>query len=319
MAFITAYIALVELAGLSAGQRVLIHAGAGGVGQAAIQIARHLGAEVFATAHPNKHPVLQRLGVPHQHIASSRTLDFVEAFRDATGGHGMDVVLNSLSGEFIDASLNLLPRGGRFIEIGKTDIRSAPDDRRRPPRGHTIRPTTWAVHQPDRLRRIWTALSRVVHRRCPATAAHHQLRPAAGPASLPGHEPRPPHRKDRADPARRCSTPARRCWSPGAPGCWVGFSPSIWSPATACGICCWSRAAGRPPPGAAELQQRLTALGARVTITACDTANPAQLAAVLKSIPASHPLTAVIHTAGRARRRRGQCVDLRATAYRVDR
>ena len=62
VAFLTAYIALVEMAGLSAGQRVLIHAGAGGVGQAAIQIARHLGAEVFATAHPNKHRVLQRSG-----------------------------------------------------------------------------------------------------------------------------------------------------------------------------------------------------------------------------------------------------------------
>ena len=72
VAFLTAYVALVEIAGLSAGQRVLIHAGAGGVGQAAIQIARHLGAEVFATAHPNKHHVLTGLGVeagPHRVVA----------------------------------------------------------------------------------------------------------------------------------------------------------------------------------------------------------------------------------------------------------
>src|SRR6185312_3304641 len=102
VAFLTAYIALVETAGLSAGQRVLIHAGAGGVGQAAIQIARHLGAEVYATAHPHKHPVLHRLGVAPTHIASSRNLDFVEAFHHATAGHGMDVVLNSLTGDFID-------------------------------------------------------------------------------------------------------------------------------------------------------------------------------------------------------------------------
>ena len=123
IAFLTAYISLVEIAGLSAGQRVLIHAGAGGVGQAAIQIARHLGAEVFATAHPNKHHVLHDLGVDAAHIASSRTLDFADTFRHATAGQGMDVVLNSLRGEFVDGSLQLLSRGGHFVEIGKTDIR----------------------------------------------------------------------------------------------------------------------------------------------------------------------------------------------------
>ncbi len=61
------------------------------------------------------------------HIASSRTLDFLDTFREATDGQGMDVVLNSLAGEFVDASLQLLPRGGSFIEIGKTDIRAAGD------------------------------------------------------------------------------------------------------------------------------------------------------------------------------------------------
>ena len=123
VAYLTAYICLVEIAGLSAGQRVLIHAGAGGVGQAAIALARHLGAEVFATAHPNKQHMLTDLGVDPDHIASSRTLDFVDAFGDATRGQGMDVVLNSLSGDFVDASLQLLPHGGHFVEIGKTDIR----------------------------------------------------------------------------------------------------------------------------------------------------------------------------------------------------
>ncbi|WP_156748375.1 zinc-binding dehydrogenase, partial [Mycobacterium sp. E3198] len=125
--YLTAYISLVEIAGLSAGQRVLIHAGAGGVGQAAIQIARQLGAEVFATAHPDKQHVLAGLGIEAAHIASSRTLDFVDTFKAATDGQGMDVVLNSLAGDFVDASLQLLPRGGRFVEIGKTDIR-VPDD-----------------------------------------------------------------------------------------------------------------------------------------------------------------------------------------------
>ncbi|MYZ37312.1 zinc-binding dehydrogenase, partial [Streptomyces sp. SID4917] len=127
LVFLTAYHALVELAGLGRGEKVLIHAGAGGVGMAAIQIARHLGAEVFATASEGKWDVLRRLGVADDHIASSRTTDFEAAFTRVTGGEGIDVVLNSLAGEFIDASLRLLRPRGRFLEMGKTDIRDAAD------------------------------------------------------------------------------------------------------------------------------------------------------------------------------------------------
>ncbi|NUP46574.1 MAG: SDR family NAD(P)-dependent oxidoreductase, partial [Catenulispora sp.] len=123
VAFATAHYALVELAGLSRGESVLIHAAAGGVGSAAVQLARHLGADVYGTASPSKWPVVQDLGVAPEHIASSRTLDFEEKFADLTGGRGLDVVLNSLTGEFIDASLRLMHRGGRFVEMGKTDLR----------------------------------------------------------------------------------------------------------------------------------------------------------------------------------------------------
>ncbi|MER6009039.1 polyketide synthase dehydratase domain-containing protein, partial [Nonomuraea angiospora] len=126
-AFATAWYGLVDLAGLSRGERVLIHSGAGGVGMAAIQIARHLGAEVFATASPAKQHLLRALGVPEGHIASSRDLDFADAFAAVTGGEGMDVVLNSLAGPFTDASLDLLTPGGRFIEMGKTDRRDPAD------------------------------------------------------------------------------------------------------------------------------------------------------------------------------------------------
>ncbi|MFC7589590.1 polyketide synthase dehydratase domain-containing protein [Nonomuraea antimicrobica] len=103
--FATAWYGLVDLAGLRSGERVLIHAGAGGVGMAAIQIARHLGAEVFATASPAKQHLLRGLGIAEDHIASSRTLDFARTF----AGHGMDVVLNSLAGEFTDASSTSSP------------------------------------------------------------------------------------------------------------------------------------------------------------------------------------------------------------------
>jgi polyketide synthase 12 len=123
VAFLTAYYGLVDLAGLCAGERVLIHAGAGGVGMAAIQLARHFGAEVFATASPAKWDTLRELGLDDEHIASSRTTDFAAKFLEVTDNKGVHVVLNSLARELVDASLQLLPLGGRFIEMGKTDIR----------------------------------------------------------------------------------------------------------------------------------------------------------------------------------------------------
>ncbi|MBB4965482.1 acyl transferase domain-containing protein/D-arabinose 1-dehydrogenase-like Zn-dependent alcohol dehydrogenase [Saccharothrix violaceirubra] len=118
VAFLTAWHGLVDLGGVRAGDRVLIHSGAGGVGMAAIRLARHLGAEVFATASPGKWDVVRGLGLDDGHIASSRTVEFAERFPR------VDVVLNSLAGEFTDASLGLLAPGGRFVEMGKTDIRS---------------------------------------------------------------------------------------------------------------------------------------------------------------------------------------------------
>ncbi|MEZ4297754.1 MAG: acyltransferase domain-containing protein [Polyangiaceae bacterium] len=118
--FATAYYSLAHVARLSRGERVLIHAGAGGVGMAAIQWAQHVGAEVFATAgSPAKRELLRSLGV--QHVMDSRSLSFVDDVRRATGGEGVDVVLNSLSGELLVASFGLLRDYGRFVEIGKRD------------------------------------------------------------------------------------------------------------------------------------------------------------------------------------------------------
>ncbi|AOS63730.1 type I polyketide synthase [Actinoalloteichus hymeniacidonis] len=125
IAFLTAWYALVDVAAVQPGERVLIHAAAGGVGTAAVQVARLLGAEVFGTASPAKHDRLRAAGLDADHICSSRALDFAAEILAATAGHGVDVVLNSLTGEFIDASLATLPRGGRFVEIGKTDLRDA--------------------------------------------------------------------------------------------------------------------------------------------------------------------------------------------------
>ncbi|MGH9061977.1 MAG: MDR/SDR family oxidoreductase, partial [Acidimicrobiales bacterium] len=123
--FLTAWYGLVRLAGLKKGDRLLITSAAGGVGLAAIQLARHLGAEVYATAGVAKWPVLRELGLDDAHLADSRTTAFAATFRTATGGHGMDVVLQSAKGEFVDAGLGLLADGGRLLEMGKADLRPA--------------------------------------------------------------------------------------------------------------------------------------------------------------------------------------------------
>ncbi|WP_263172716.1 zinc-binding dehydrogenase [Streptomyces sp. SCSIO ZS0520] len=127
----TAYYALHDLAGIKPGDKVLIHAATGGVGMAAIQLARHFGAEVYTTASPTKWPTLTAMGIDHDHIAHSRTLDFRDQYLTHTNGRGLDIILGSLAGEPVDASLDLLAPGGRYLEMGKTDIREP---------GHATRP-----------------------------------------------------------------------------------------------------------------------------------------------------------------------------------
>jgi NADPH:quinone reductase-like Zn-dependent oxidoreductase/NAD(P)-dependent dehydrogenase (short-subunit alcohol dehydrogenase family)/acyl carrier protein len=121
--FLTALYGLSVLAGVRAGDKVLVHAATGGVGMAAVQLARHWGAEVFATASRGKWDTLRAMGFDDDHIGDTRTVEFEAKFLATTGGAGVDVVLNSLAGEFLDASLRLLVGGGRFIEMGKTDLR----------------------------------------------------------------------------------------------------------------------------------------------------------------------------------------------------
>ncbi len=121
VAYQTAYYALCELAHLGAGESVLIHSAAGGVGLAAMEIARQRGAVIFATAGTGeKRAYLKRLGAAY--TMDSHTLDFAQEVMEYTGGRGVDVVLNSLAGEAIPRSLSVLATGGRFLEIGKRDI-----------------------------------------------------------------------------------------------------------------------------------------------------------------------------------------------------
>jgi acyl transferase domain-containing protein/NADPH:quinone reductase-like Zn-dependent oxidoreductase/NAD(P)-dependent dehydrogenase (short-subunit alcohol dehydrogenase family)/SAM-dependent methyltransferase/acyl carrier protein len=119
--FMTSWHALQNVARLRRGGRILVHAGAGGVGMAAIQIAQHLGAEVIASAgSESKRALLKTLGVPH--VIDSRRGDFAETVLELTDRRGVDVVLNALAGEAIPMGLSCLAEFGRFIEIGKRDI-----------------------------------------------------------------------------------------------------------------------------------------------------------------------------------------------------
>ncbi|WP_280275283.1 type I polyketide synthase [Nocardia wallacei] len=121
IAFLTAWYALHRLARLGAGERVLIHAGSGGTGMAAVQLAQLAGAEVFATAGSRaKRELLRALGV--RHVFDSRSLEFADEVLAATDGTGVDVVVNSLAGEAVSRSIACLASYGRFVELGKRDL-----------------------------------------------------------------------------------------------------------------------------------------------------------------------------------------------------
>ncbi|GAA3411777.1 SDR family NAD(P)-dependent oxidoreductase [Streptosporangium vulgare] len=120
-AYVTVVYGMERLARLEAGDRVLIHAAAGGVGQAAVRLARRAGAEVIATAgSPGKRVWLRERGV--KHVFDSRSLDFADRVMEVTGGAGVDMVVNCLAGEAVDEGLRVLAPFGRFVELGKRDI-----------------------------------------------------------------------------------------------------------------------------------------------------------------------------------------------------
>ena len=192
--FLTALYGLSDLAGLKAGERVLIHAAAGGVGMAAVQLARHIGAEVFATASPAKWPVLHAMGLDDDHIANSRTLEFADTFRTTTDG--LDVVLGSLAGEHIDASLTLLRPGGRYIEMGKTDIRD-PHTLTTTHPGRTYTAFDLKDAGPDRTHTLLTHLMHLFHTHTLHPLPTDHLGPRRPAHRPPPHQPRQTHRQKR--------------------------------------------------------------------------------------------------------------------------
>ncbi|WP_425543509.1 SDR family NAD(P)-dependent oxidoreductase [Streptomyces luteireticuli] len=296
IAFLTAYYGLFDIGGLRAGERVLVHAAAGGVGSAAVQLARHIGAETFGTASETKWDTLRAAGLDDAHIANSRTLDFEQEFLAATDGRGMDVVLDSLAREFVDASLRLLPHGGRFAEMGKTDIRD-PDEVAALHPGVHYRNFDIIEAGPDRIREILAELLALFEtgalRPLPVTAWDVHRAPDAFRHLGQG--------RNIGKVALTLPTaldPDGTILVTGATGTLGGhLARHLVTEHGARHLLLTSRR-GPDAPGAAELRDELAALGAEVTLAACDAADREALAALLAAVPDEHPLTAIVHTAG---------------------
>ncbi len=293
--FTTAYYAFVHLADVRPGQRVLVHAATGGVGMAAVQLARHLGLEVFATASQGKWDTLRAMGFDDDHISDSRSLEFEDKFRAVTGGRGVDVVLDSLAGDFVDASLRLVAPGGVFLEMGKTDIRD-PGVIAQEYSG--VRYRAFDLFEPGRVRMHQYMLELAelfdagILRPLPVTAFDVRRAPAA----------------------LRYLSQARHV------GKVVLTMPDAWAAGTVLitggtgmagsalarhvvanhGVRQLMLLSRRGPdaPGSAELAAELGAAGAQVSVVACDAADREALAKVVADISVQHPLSAVMHAAG---------------------
>ncbi|WP_415823617.1 SDR family NAD(P)-dependent oxidoreductase, partial [Mycobacterium basiliense] len=121
VAYLTAWHSLCEVGRLSPGERVLIHSATGGVGMAAVSIAKMIGARIYTTAGSDaKREMLSGLGV--EYVGDSRSTEFADEILELTDGYGVDVILNSLAGEAIQRGVQILAAGGRFIELGKKDV-----------------------------------------------------------------------------------------------------------------------------------------------------------------------------------------------------
>ncbi|MBM7173845.1 SDR family NAD(P)-dependent oxidoreductase, partial [Streptomyces sp. G44] len=294
--FLTAYYGLRDLGGLREGESVLVHSGAGGVGMAAIQLARHFGAEVFATASPGKWDTLRSLGLDDAHIASSRDLEFEQRFLEATGGRGVDVVLNSLAREFVDASLRLLPRGGRFLEMGKTDQREADEvGAAHPGVAYTVFDLVEAG--PERTQEMLVELLRLFEEGAlhPLPLRTYDVRRARDAFR---HVSQARHVGKVVLTVPRALDPAGTVLITGGTGTLGGeLARHLVAECGVRHVVLTSRR-GLDAPGAGELVAELEALGARVRVVACDAADREALAGVLAEIPGAHPLTGVVHAAG---------------------
>ncbi|WP_346659021.1 SDR family NAD(P)-dependent oxidoreductase [Bradyrhizobium sp. 76] len=293
LAYLTALYALQELGQIKSGDRVLVHAAAGGVGMAAVQLCRHFGAEVYGTASPGKWPVLERMGLDGRHIANSRDLSFETQFRSATKGEGVDIVLNALTGEFVDASLRLLPRGGRFLEMGIADGREA-DSIAQKYRGVSYHAFVLATEQmPALLKQIMGLFADGVLKPLPYVAYDVRQMPAALRQMAQGRH----VGKQVVQLPRRLAEDGTVLITGGAGELGSEVARHLVSQHGVRHLLLTSRR-GMSAPGASELIIELQALGAQtVEVASCDVSDRAAVSSILSAIAPERPLTGVFHLA----------------------
>lgn len=293
----SAYHAVVNMAGLQRGEKILIHSAASGVGMAAVGLAKLLGAEVFATASPQKFQVLTDLGIPADHLCSSRDGGFEEVFREVVGAGGFDVAIDAFAGPLVDATLRLMAPGGRFIEIGRADIRD-PESVAREYGGVRYEIFNLFGLTPQQVRdRLGHIVDLVVSGQWPLIPVRSwDIRELPDAFKVIG---------DGLHVGKNVvSIPRPIASGPGTVLITGGLGMAGAHTARHLvrnhgveHLLLVSRS-GENAPGAAELARELTDLGAAVRIAACDIADADALAALLATIPPEHPLVGVVHAAG---------------------
>ncbi|MEV8443541.1 SDR family NAD(P)-dependent oxidoreductase [Actinosynnema sp. NPDC051121] len=309
VAWTTAHHSLRGLAGLRAGETVLVHGAAGGVGAAAVHLARRTGATVIATAGSElKRDYLRAIGVDH--VVDSRSLKFADDVLRITDGRGADVVLNSLSGQGLARSLEVLAPRGRFVEIGKRDIYQDSRLAMRPLSDNvslfTVDIANLAHHDRDLAVRCAEEVFAGVaagdyvplpHRVFPAARIEDAFKLMQhsrhiGKVVVSFDEPVPVER-----------APGRLALDPGATYLVVGGLGGFGA-ATARRLV--DRGArrlvlvgrrGQASPEARDLTAELAARGVRVDVHAADVTDRSAMAAVFASVPAGHPVRGVVHAA----------------------
>ncbi|MCC3774688.1 SDR family NAD(P)-dependent oxidoreductase, partial [Streptomyces sp. UNOB3_S3] len=310
VAFFTVHHSLEHLARLGEGETLLVHGAAGGVGLAALQYGRHVGARIIATAgSPAKRALLSLLGADH--VLDSRTLAFADQVLELTGGEGVDVVLNSLAGEAIARNLDILRPGGRCVELGKRDIHTGG---RLPLRAfrnnlsfHAVDALQMFSRQPALSARHFAELTRRVQQGIYRPLPHH-LHPADEVMDAFALLRRSHHIGKVViglTPAPRLTeVPRRLVCDPGATYLITGGLTGLGAATAgfladrgARHLALVSRR-GPATPGAEDLVADLARRGATVTVHAADVADPAAMTAVLDGIAVTgRPLRGVVHSA----------------------